>query len=182
MLRGLRDQANHARSPYTPASAAPPHAFAEPALRGRAPLPRAELRFQRPSSAPEAELHAKSDGYPGGSVAGEAGHLRETGNLVFHLAVVVVLVAVATGSLFGYRATVLVPEGSGFANSVIQYDGLSSGALFDAEGPAAVLPRAGRVRDAVRRGRTAARIAGRVRGDRRFTPEPGAPSRPARSA
>jgi cytochrome c biogenesis protein len=43
-----------------------------------------------------------------------------------------VLVAVAAGSLFGYRATVLVPEGSGFANSVIQFDGLSSGALFDA--------------------------------------------------
>jgi cytochrome c biogenesis protein len=65
------------------------------------------------------------------SVAAEAGQLRETGNLVFHLAVVVVLVAVATGSLFGYRATVIVPEGSGFANSVIQYDGLDSGALFD---------------------------------------------------
>jgi cytochrome c biogenesis protein len=66
------------------------------------------------------------------SVAAEAGQLRETGNLVFHLAVVIVLVAVAVGSLFGYRATVIVPEGSGFANSVIQYDGLSSGALFDA--------------------------------------------------
>jgi cytochrome c biogenesis protein len=66
------------------------------------------------------------------SVAAEAGQLRETGNLVFHLAVVVVLMAVAVGSLFGYRATVIVPEGSGFANSVIQYDGLSSGALFDA--------------------------------------------------
>jgi cytochrome c biogenesis protein len=68
----------------------------------------------------------------GDSVAAEAGQLRETGNLVFHLAVVVVLVAVAVGSLFGYRASVIVPEGSGFANSVIQYDGLSSGALFDA--------------------------------------------------
>ena len=66
------------------------------------------------------------------SIAAEAGQLRETGNLIFHLAVVVVLVAVALGSLFGYRATVIVPEGSGFANSVIQYDGLSSGALFDA--------------------------------------------------
>jgi cytochrome c biogenesis protein len=66
------------------------------------------------------------------SVAAEAGQLRETGNLVFHLAVVVVLMAVAVGGLFGYRATVIVPEGSGFANSVIQYDGLSSGALFDA--------------------------------------------------
>src|ERR671910_2267034 len=70
-------------------------------------------------------------GAPPDSVAGEAGHLRETGNLVFHLAVVVVLVAVAAGSLFGYRATVIVPEGSGFANTVIQYDELSAGAMFD---------------------------------------------------
>ena len=62
----------------------------------------------------------------------EAGQLRETGNLIFHIAVVVVLVAVAVGSLFGYRATVIVPEGSGFANTVIQYDRLTGGALFDA--------------------------------------------------
>lgn len=67
----------------------------------------------------------------GASLAAERGHLRETGNLVFHLAVVVVLLAVALGSLFGYRATVLVPEGRGFANSVIQYDSLESGSLFD---------------------------------------------------
>ncbi|HSK54201.1 MAG TPA: cytochrome c biogenesis protein ResB [Jiangellales bacterium] len=67
----------------------------------------------------------------GASLAAERGHLRETGNLVFHLAVVVVLLAVALGSLFGYRATVLVPEGRGFANSVIQFDSLESGSLFD---------------------------------------------------
>ncbi|HSK27394.1 MAG TPA: cytochrome c biogenesis protein ResB [Jiangellales bacterium] len=67
----------------------------------------------------------------GSSLAAERGHLRETGNLVFHLAVVVVLLAVALGSLFGYRATVLVPEGGGFANSVIQFDGLEAGSLFD---------------------------------------------------
>jgi len=94
-------------------------------------------RFAEPAERPtelhlDAELHPEAEVPLGDSVAGEAGHLRETGNLVFHLAVVVVLVAVAVGSLFGYRATVLVAEGSGFANSVIQYDGLSSGALFDA--------------------------------------------------
>lgn len=67
-----------------------------------------------------------------GSVAAEAGFLRETGNLVFHLALVVVLVAVGAGALFGYRGTVVVPEGEGFANSPVQYDNLSGGALFDA--------------------------------------------------
>jgi cytochrome c biogenesis protein len=85
----------------------------------------AELRSRR------FRLAAPRASGAGDSVAGEAGQLRETGNLIFHLAVVIVLVAVAVGGLFGYRATVLVPERSGFANSVIQYDGLSSGALFD---------------------------------------------------
>ncbi|TDE10886.1 cytochrome c biogenesis protein ResB [Jiangella asiatica] len=65
------------------------------------------------------------------SVAGEVGHLRETGNLIFHLSVVVVLLAVALGGLFSYRATVLVTEGSGFSNQVIQFDSFSAGALFD---------------------------------------------------
>ncbi len=66
------------------------------------------------------------------SVAAEAGHLRETGNLVFHLAIVIVLLAVAIGSLFGYRGTVIVQEKTGFANTLTQYDSLSSGAMFDA--------------------------------------------------
>jgi cytochrome c biogenesis protein len=65
-------------------------------------------------------------------VAAERGHLRETGNLVFHLALVVILVAVALGGLWGHRAQVLVVQGAAFANSVIQYDSLSAGARFDA--------------------------------------------------
>lgn len=73
-----------------------------------------------------------ADGAHGGaSLAAEKGHLRESGNLVFHLALVGVLAAVAVGSLFGYRAQVLVVQGGGFANTVIQYDSLRTGALFD---------------------------------------------------
>jgi cytochrome c biogenesis protein len=66
------------------------------------------------------------------SVAGEAGHLRETGNLMFHLSLVIVLLAVALGSLFGYRGTVIVQERTGFANTLTQYDSLSAGTMFDA--------------------------------------------------
>lgn len=84
---------------------------------------RAELRDRR------YRVAGRDDG---DSVAGEAGQLRETGNLVFHLSLVVVLLAVALGALFGYRGTVIVPEGGGFANSVVQYDNLSSGPMFDA--------------------------------------------------
>jgi cytochrome c biogenesis protein len=84
------------------------------------------------SGPPTVEERTSGDERVDSAVAAEAGQLRETGNLIFHIAVVVVLVAVAVGSLFGYRATVIVPEGSGFANTVIQYDGLTGGALFDA--------------------------------------------------
>ncbi|WP_298330031.1 cytochrome c biogenesis protein ResB [Haloactinopolyspora sp.] len=85
-------------------------------------LARAELRSRRFRLAAD-----RGDG----AVSGEAGSLRETGNLIFHLAVVVVLLAVAGGGLFGYRATVLVPEGAGFTNQVIQFDNLSAGPMFD---------------------------------------------------
>jgi cytochrome c biogenesis protein len=66
------------------------------------------------------------------ALSAERGYLKETGNLLFHISLVVVLVAVAVGGLFGYRGSVLVVEGSGFANSPIQYDGLTAGAAFDA--------------------------------------------------
>ncbi|HEX7188702.1 MAG TPA: cytochrome c biogenesis protein ResB [Actinomycetes bacterium] len=66
-----------------------------------------------------------------GSVAAERGHSRETGNLVFHLALLLLLVAVALGSLFGFKANVLVSEGGAFSNTVTAYDTISGGAAFD---------------------------------------------------
>ncbi|HSF27281.1 MAG TPA: cytochrome c biogenesis protein ResB [Actinomycetes bacterium] len=66
-----------------------------------------------------------------GSVAAEAGYLRETGNLVFHIALLLMLAAVALGSLFGWKGTVLVPEGSSFANTVSEFDSFTKGALVD---------------------------------------------------
>lgn len=65
------------------------------------------------------------------SVAAERGHLRETGNLVFHLALLLLLVGVAVGNLFGFRANVLVVEGEGFSNTLTAYDTFSRGAAFD---------------------------------------------------
>ncbi len=68
------------------------------------------------------------------SVAAERGHLREAGNLVFHLAVIVVLVGVAVGSLFGYKGGVIMFVGKdhGFSNNLTQYDDFAPGSLFDA--------------------------------------------------
>ncbi len=67
-------------------------------------------------------------------VSAEKGFLREAGNLVFHVSIVVVLVGVAVGTLFGYRGSVIVTDGGGkFANSLPRYDEFSSGALFENE-------------------------------------------------
>lgn len=66
-------------------------------------------------------------------VAGEKGYLRETGNLVFHVALLGLLVAVGMGSLYGYRGNVLVVEGEGFANTVAAYDRYMPGQQVSAE-------------------------------------------------
>lgn len=65
-----------------------------------------------------------------GTVSAEKGYLRESGNLVFHLSLLVLLVAVAVGSVFGFRGNVLVREGSGFANTITQYDSFTPGRWF----------------------------------------------------
>jgi cytochrome c biogenesis protein len=64
-------------------------------------------------------------------VTAENGHLREAGNLVFHLSLLVVLFGVAYGALFGFKGGALVVEGHGFSNSLTQYDEFKPGARFD---------------------------------------------------
>ena len=66
-----------------------------------------------------------------GSVAAERGHSRETGNLVFHLSLVLLLFAVAIGNLLSFKANVLVVEGGGFSNTVTAYDTFNQGGAFD---------------------------------------------------
>ena len=72
----------------------------------------------------------------GGTVAGEKGYLKETGNLLFHLALVGVLLGVALGSWYGWHANRLLvagPDGA-FCNTVQQYDDYGLGARVDAGG------------------------------------------------
>ena len=66
-------------------------------------------------------------------VSAEKGYMRETGNLVFHLALVLILAAVAVGGLFGWRGNVIVKEGSGFSNTLTQYDAWGGGRLASAD-------------------------------------------------
>ena len=65
----------------------------------------------------------------GDALSAEKGYLRETGNLIFHLSLLLLLVAVALGNLFGYRANVLLVEGEAFSNTVASFDTFSPGAL-----------------------------------------------------
>jgi len=67
-------------------------------------------------------------------VAAEKGYLRETGNLVFHLALLLILLAVAVGGLLGWKGNVIVREGRGFANTLTQYDAFGAGRLVDPAG------------------------------------------------
>jgi cytochrome c biogenesis protein len=67
----------------------------------------------------------------GGSVAAERGYLREAGNLLFHVSVLIVLVGFAVGQLFGYKGGVITVVGQGFSNSLSQYDDFAPGSLFN---------------------------------------------------
>ncbi len=69
-----------------------------------------------------------------GWVSAEKGYLRETGNLIFHSCLLLLLAGVALGSLFGWHASVIVVEGRGFSNTVAQYDTFTSGRLVDRAG------------------------------------------------
>jgi cytochrome c biogenesis protein len=67
----------------------------------------------------------------GDAVAAEKGYLREAGNLVFHVALVVMLIAFAWGQLYKTEGNKLIVEGDGFSNTLTQYDDFKSGNLFD---------------------------------------------------
>ena len=63
-----------------------------------------------------------------GAVSAEKGYLRETGNLVFHLSLLLLLVAGGTGHLFGYKANVLRGRGDGVLQHGLGVRHLDAGA------------------------------------------------------
>lgn len=65
------------------------------------------------------------------SVSAERGYLRETGNLVFHTALLGVLVAVGIGGGFGFSGQRVVVEGQSFVNTLAAYDSFNPGRFFD---------------------------------------------------
>ncbi len=69
----------------------------------------------------------------GESVSAEAGYLKETGNLAFHLALVLVIIGIAWGHLLGWKGDVIVPVGQTFANTLSRFDTFSPGPWVDPE-------------------------------------------------
>ena len=69
----------------------------------------------------------------GDAVSAERGYLREAGNLLFHMSVLVVLAGFAIGGLFGYQGGVILVQGSTFGNNLTQYDDFDPGGLFTPE-------------------------------------------------
>jgi cytochrome c biogenesis protein len=74
--------------------------------------------------------HVRTEPDGATAVSAEKGYLRETGNLVFHVSLVVLLTGIALGGLFGYKGTVLVVEGQGFANVRNSYDVFEPSRLY----------------------------------------------------
>ncbi|MDX6255590.1 MAG: cytochrome c biosis protein [Frankiales bacterium] len=63
-------------------------------------------------------------------LSAERGYLRETGNLIFHISLVLLLAGVAMGGLFGYKGEIIRTPGVGWANLLGQYDEQSTGRAF----------------------------------------------------
>ncbi|MCW2496137.1 cytochrome c biogenesis protein ResB [Jatrophihabitans sp.] len=75
------------------------------------------------------------------TLSAEKGYSRETGNLLFHVALLVALVLILIGHLYAYQGTRIILQGAdqGFCNTVSQYDNWQPG-RFAAEGKISPAP------------------------------------------
>jgi len=64
-----------------------------------------------------------------GSISAEKGYIRESGNLLFHLSLILILIGVSIGSLFGMRGDAIIVTGERFINLATSYDSLTYGKL-----------------------------------------------------
>lgn len=74
---------------------------------------------------------ARFDSDTESSVSAERGYLRETGNLIFHGALVAILVTVGFGGGYGFSGQRVLVEGQTFVNTLLAYDSFSPGRFFD---------------------------------------------------
>lgn len=65
------------------------------------------------------------------SVSAERGYLRETGNLIFHIALVGMLLTVGVFGSFGYTGQRILVQGEAFTNLLTDYDSFNPGRFAD---------------------------------------------------
>nr|WP_255672282.1 cytochrome c biogenesis protein ResB [Glycomyces amatae] len=65
------------------------------------------------------------------TIAAEKGHLRESGNLLFHTSIIFILVGVAAGSLMSWYGNRILSEDKTYCNNLQQYDEYGLGAWVD---------------------------------------------------
>jgi cytochrome c biogenesis protein len=66
-----------------------------------------------------------------GTVAGEKGHIREVGSILFHTAFLVLLLGIVVGKGFGFSGQVAVVEGERFTDTHVAYDQINEGRFFN---------------------------------------------------
>jgi cytochrome c biogenesis protein len=67
------------------------------------------------------------------TVSAEKGYLRETGNLLFHISLIGVLISVGVGGATSFSGQRVLVEGESFVNNLAGYDSFSPGVWFDSK-------------------------------------------------
>jgi len=114
-------QAMRALPPLTPRNLSRMESFHQFSETGDE-LARAESWFKKSRFRVRAEERA---------ISAEKGYLRETGNLLFHLSLILILIGVSVGSLFGMRGEAIVNKGERFISLPTSYDTLTFGKLVN---------------------------------------------------
>jgi cytochrome c biogenesis protein len=68
-----------------------------------------------------------------GSIRAEKGYIRETGNILFHTALIGVLISVGLGNSLSFSAQRVLVEGETFVNNEAGFDSFTPGLLFDSK-------------------------------------------------
>lgn len=131
-------QAWRAEPPRTPArlQRLPSSRSLELGGRDGAPAPEADVVVERAAAILRKRRYrvdVRDLGTAAPSVGAERGMWKEVGNIVFHLAIVGILVFVAYGSMFGFKGQKILTVGDTFANSLISYDSFTPGSNFNAD-------------------------------------------------
>jgi cytochrome c biogenesis protein len=89
----------------------------------------AELAFAARGALPRWRVDVRDAGDGVTELSAEKGYVRETGNLLFHVALLGALFAIAIGRLWFYEGSIVLEEGRGFCNSILNYDNFKAGRM-----------------------------------------------------